>query len=339
MAIQLRRGSYDQFDPTKLVSGEGAVVLEGDPNVEDGKALYICFSTGSAKRMATFEDMDDIAQALEDEFTDQVGGAVSKAEQFIVTATTQETSRVQAEGDRDAAETDRDEAEQIREFNEQQRQAHELVREGNEENREEAEAQRAAAERARVAAESGRDTAETNRELEEARRTARFAQMELLSKGWLRHYCLEGEYDPNTLVPTIENSNTATIYFVPSDDPSDDNMWVEWIVGEDDDGWERLGTTESKIAPVTTSQIDGIANGETPTGSEVVTLTGLAYFWSVLWSKLTAAFAPLVHVHAPVSATANGFMTSDDKQKLDRIHNTVTWGDLNGTTTWGELKG
>lgn len=128
-------------------------------------------------------------------------------------------------------------------------------------------------------------------------------------------------------------------YFVPSDDPSDDNMWIEWIVGEDDDGWDRLGTTESKIAPVTTSQIDGIANGETPTGSEVVTLTGLSYFWSVLWSKLTAAFAPLVHVHAPASATANGFMTSDDKQKLDRIHNTVTWGDLNGTTTWGELKG
>lgn len=339
MAIQLRRGSYENFDPTKLIAGEGAVVLEGDPNVEDGKALYICFSTGSAKRMATFEDMDDIAAALEEEFIEQVGGAVSAAQLFITTASAQEASRVQAEGDREEAETERDEAEQIREFDEQQRQAHELVREENEENREEAEAKRTAAERARVAAESGRVTAENERQLEEARRTARFAQMELLSKGWLRHYCLEGEYDPDTLMPTIENPNAATIYFVPSDDPSDDNMWVEWIVGEDDDGWERLGTTESKIAPVTTDQIDDIADGDTVTGSEVVTLTGLAYFWSVLWTKLTAAFAPLVHAHATVTATTDGFMSSDDKQKLDRIHNTVTWGDLNGTTTWGELKG
>lgn len=339
MAIQLRRGSYDQFDDTKLVPGEGAVVLEGDPNVKDGKALYIKFDSGDAKRMATFEDMDDIADDLETRFQKEVGSAVDDAKAFIETAETQEAARETAEGERADAEEARVLAEYARESQEEQRQANELVRQTQEQSRVDAEAQRVAAERARVVAESNRAAAESERELEEARRTARFAEMELLSKGWLRHYCLEGEYDPDTLVPTVEDPNTATIYFVPSDDPSDDNMWVEWIVGEDDSGWERLGTTESKINPVTTEQIDSVANGETLTGSEVVTLTGLAYLWSVLWGMLKAAFAPIAHVHDLATATSDGFMSASDKAKLDRLHNEVTWGDLNDTTTWAELKG
>jgi hypothetical protein len=283
--------------------------------------------------------MEDIANALEEEFVDQVTGAVNNANTFVTTANTQEASRVTAETAREGAEDDRDATEQIREFNEQQRQSHETLRETAENEREEAEADRVTAELARVAAENLRVTAENERVLEEAKRTARFAQMELLSKGWLRYYCTENEYDQDTLEPAVTDPNAATIYFVPSDDPSDDNMWIEWIVGEDDEGWERLGTTESKIAPVTTTQIDSVANSDNPTGSEVVTLTGLSYIWSVFWAKLNAAFAPLVHTHALVTATADGFMSSADKQKLDKLHNTVTWGDLNNTTTWGELKG
>ena len=66
MAIQNRRGAYADFTPTKMVPGEFAVVLQNDPNANDGKAVYIAFAAGSAKRLATYEDMlDQIGDACE----------------------------------------------------------------------------------------------------------------------------------------------------------------------------------------------------------------------------------------------------------------------------------
>lgn len=56
MAIQLRRGTYSAFDSTKLVAGELAVVLSGDPAVSDGRTMYIAFASGAIKRVATWED-------------------------------------------------------------------------------------------------------------------------------------------------------------------------------------------------------------------------------------------------------------------------------------------
>ena len=64
MAIKNRRGPYNKFDPTKLLPGEWAVVLSGDPNASDGLACYMCFAPGTVKRMATYEDMvDNIAES------------------------------------------------------------------------------------------------------------------------------------------------------------------------------------------------------------------------------------------------------------------------------------
>jgi len=60
MAIQNRRGIYGKFDPSKMLPGEWAVVLSGDPNVSDGKAVYICFSAGDVKQIATVQDMMEI---------------------------------------------------------------------------------------------------------------------------------------------------------------------------------------------------------------------------------------------------------------------------------------
>ena len=42
MAIKNRRGPYNKFDPTKLLPGEWAVVLSGDPHASDGLACYMC---------------------------------------------------------------------------------------------------------------------------------------------------------------------------------------------------------------------------------------------------------------------------------------------------------
>ena len=59
MAITMRHGPYNKFDPQKLRTGEIAVVTEGDPHASDGKAIYQCISPGDVKRMATYEDMLD----------------------------------------------------------------------------------------------------------------------------------------------------------------------------------------------------------------------------------------------------------------------------------------
>lgn len=67
MAVQTRRGAYENFDPNKLLAGEWATVLSGDPNASDGRAAYLCFDPGEVKRMATYEDMvDNVEQAAGD---------------------------------------------------------------------------------------------------------------------------------------------------------------------------------------------------------------------------------------------------------------------------------
>lgn len=67
MAIQLRRGAYADFDPAKLLPGELAVVLSGDPASDNGRSIYVCFAPGEVKRFATYADMmTEIENATED---------------------------------------------------------------------------------------------------------------------------------------------------------------------------------------------------------------------------------------------------------------------------------
>ena len=83
MAITMRHGPYNKFDPQKLRTGESAVVTEGDPHASDGKAIYQCFSPGDVKRMATYEDMaDQIEEAggeVIDRHIDEKTGAALEA--------------------------------------------------------------------------------------------------------------------------------------------------------------------------------------------------------------------------------------------------------------------
>lgn len=64
MAIQNRRGIHTDFDATKMVAGEFAVVQSGDPNNTNGTSVYICFQNGSAKRLALVEDLDAVVGSL-----------------------------------------------------------------------------------------------------------------------------------------------------------------------------------------------------------------------------------------------------------------------------------
>ena len=96
MAIQNRRGQYADFDPTKAVAGEMLVVQQGDPNATDGKAVYMAFSSGSVKRLATYEDMvenieeatEDVAQDVAEQIEENLQLLVTTAQTAAQTATT-----------------------------------------------------------------------------------------------------------------------------------------------------------------------------------------------------------------------------------------------------------
>lgn len=85
MAIQVRRGPYSQFDPTKMQPGEIACVTSGDPGSSDGRAVYMCFASGTVKRMATTNDM---AEYLADMTEDTISTLTTSINAAIATANT-----------------------------------------------------------------------------------------------------------------------------------------------------------------------------------------------------------------------------------------------------------
>ena len=67
MAIQNRRGAYTDFDPSKMLPGEYAIVLSGDPSDEDGYAVYMCFASGVVKRLTLSEQLDAVISSIMDD--------------------------------------------------------------------------------------------------------------------------------------------------------------------------------------------------------------------------------------------------------------------------------
>ena len=66
MAIKNRQGKSQDFVPTKLVSGEFAVVQEGDENTADGSALYLATKAGSVKRIPFATEVEDLKTRVDD---------------------------------------------------------------------------------------------------------------------------------------------------------------------------------------------------------------------------------------------------------------------------------
>ena len=62
--LKVRRGPYGEFitDKQKLSVGEPCAVLSGDPSVPSGKAFYVCFQAGDARRMVSIEDLEIMVQ-------------------------------------------------------------------------------------------------------------------------------------------------------------------------------------------------------------------------------------------------------------------------------------
>ena len=69
MAIQNRRGAYTDFDPSKLLPGEYAIVLSGDPSDDNGYAVYICLASGTVKRLVFSDQLEDGLELKQDELT------------------------------------------------------------------------------------------------------------------------------------------------------------------------------------------------------------------------------------------------------------------------------
>lgn len=55
--IQNRRGGYADYDPSKLLPGEFAIVQVDDPNTPSGKAIYLAITAGDVVRLATAEEI------------------------------------------------------------------------------------------------------------------------------------------------------------------------------------------------------------------------------------------------------------------------------------------
>lgn len=79
MAIQMRRGVYSDFDPTKMVAGEWAIVTGGDPNTATGRAVYHCFAAGTVERVATYVDAREIVFNSLAEIEEELNAAVEAA--------------------------------------------------------------------------------------------------------------------------------------------------------------------------------------------------------------------------------------------------------------------
>lgn len=79
MALQMRRGVWDQFDPTQMVAGEFATILSGCPHTANGRALYHCTAAGSVERIATIEDMIDAIMNTTDEIAQQFASDLTEA--------------------------------------------------------------------------------------------------------------------------------------------------------------------------------------------------------------------------------------------------------------------
>ena len=109
MAIQTRRGNESDFDPNRMVPGEWATAT-------DTEKVWMCFKTGKARRMATYEDMvENIGEATEEikaEFTagvksatEAAAGAANTANKAAETASNaSNTANVAAETAMNAAE-------------------------------------------------------------------------------------------------------------------------------------------------------------------------------------------------------------------------------------------
>lgn len=209
-----------------------------------------------------------------------------------------EDGRSEAEGLRATAESARATAEQDRASAEGLRATAEGLREAAEDEREEAEAARAAAELLRESAQDDRDARQDANDAAQAKNNADQAANNSAALGMTFVILSSGQYDADTLEPTVDGE-TGKMYLVPDPKGGGDDVYSEWIWIPGTDSFEHMGSTTTSFDPMTTTDIDGVASDQSPSGDRVLSLTGLSY----LWTKLKGAFATLTHTHTTAQIT------------------------------------
>lgn len=274
MAIQMRRGKFTSFIPSKLLPGEYAVVQGDDPSVRDGCSVYMAFAAGVVKRLATYEDMvENVSSALVDAIGDAADRLTERAEAINAAAEEGEASRREAEAARAAAES-----------------------------------ARATAEEGRAKAERGRVAADADRETRQAKNDADQAQNNAAAMGMTYHVCPSSEYELDQVdglhnVPTVAGK-PGTMYLTPRvDGATGEDRYDQWLLV--DGSWELMGETGSHIEPVTTDDVDAITSGGSVTADRYLNATGLTYWWAKARAALSSVFAAKSHTHA-ASAIASG---------------------------------
>ena len=273
MAIQMRRGKFTNFLPSKLQPGEWAIVQDEDPSASDGRSVYVAFAAGVVKRMATYTDMvDNCRDAIEQSIGDIKAKLTAKVEATNATVEDAEAKRVTAESSRVSAESSRATAEQGR----------------------------VEAERSRVSAESSRKSAEEKRAADQLKNNADQAQNNAAAKGLTYKVCGTGEYKLDTVdkahnVPTVIGRD-GTMYLTPKvKGATDEDKYDQWMYI--DSKWELMGESGAHIDPTTTGDVDNIVSGTNVTADRYINATGLSYFWVKAVDKLEGLFAPKAHSH------------------------------------------
>ena len=273
MAIQMRRGKFTNFLPSKLQPGEWAIVQGDDPSASDGLSVYVAFAAGVVKRMATYTDMvDNCRDAIEQSIGDIKAKLTEKVEATNATVEDAEAKRVSAESSRVGAESSRVTAEQGR----------------------------VEAERSRASAESSRETAEEKRAADQLKNNADQAQNNAAAKGLTYKVCGVGEYKLDTVdgahnAPTVIGRD-GTMYLTPKvDGATDEDKYDQWMYI--DSKWELMGESGAHIDPTTTGDVDTIVSGTNVTADRYLNSTGLSYFWVKAVERLGGLFAPKAHSH------------------------------------------
>lgn len=245
-----------------------------------------------------------------------------------------ETAREQAETAREQAETNRNNAEDTRKQNENERIRKENERIEHDTKVMSAESERIRAEQARVAEETSRTEAENERKQnestrkaqegarvteEEARKT-RFAQMMDAAQN-VKFKIVEADENGK---PKGEGA-AGIIYLVRSNTDSTINEYIEWIWYENK--WELFGTAGATVDPVTVQDINKVAQGDSISGTRVLSATALNYLWMKLKEKYqtqTQVIRAINQATTPITQqlqtlTSRADTARDECKRLDSV--------------------
>lgn len=83
--IQVRRGLYEDFNPSKMTAGEWAVSIDTET---DKQVVWMCFSPGIVKRMGTLEDFEEQIREATDDIREKYENALNEIKQSTLEETT-----------------------------------------------------------------------------------------------------------------------------------------------------------------------------------------------------------------------------------------------------------